>query len=171
MYNDTHAEFSPLIVKRIVQEVSVSSSVGVNTSIWDRLGIGLSGLCAVHCLLTSILLAVLPLWSLAFQVEAWVHPVFAVLLIPTTLLAIRRAVRHGHPKAVTVLLAVGLVVILAALVAGHGAGAGVWVEALVTLFGSSLLITGHWRNWRGCTHDGLGPEACDVRKKSMTHDS
>ena len=109
----------------------------------------------MHCLLTSIVLAVLPLWSLAFEIEAWVHPVFAVLLIPTTLLAIRRSLRHGHPRSVVVLLAVGLFVILVALAAGHGAAAGVWVEAVITLVGSSLLITGHWRNWRGCTHDEL----------------
>jgi len=29
---------------------------------WDRLGIGLSALCAVHCLLTPVVLSLLPLW-------------------------------------------------------------------------------------------------------------
>ena len=136
-----------------MQEASVSSSARLDTSLWDRLGIGLSGLCAVHCLLTSILLAALPLWSMAFTLDTWVHPVFAVLLIPTTLLALRRAVRHGHPRSVAVSMAAGLVLVLIALAAGHGVGAGAWTEAAITTLGSVLLISGHWRNWRGCTHD------------------
>lgn len=136
-----------------MQEVSASSGTRLDTSIWDRLGIGLSGLCAVHCLLTSIALAILPLWSMAFTLDAWVHPVFAALLIPTTLLALRRAVRHRHPWSVAVSLGAGLMLVLIALAAGHGAGAGAWAEAAITLLGSSLLIFGHWRNWRGCTHD------------------
>ncbi len=141
-----------------MQEVAtISASVGGDTSIWDRLGIGLSGLCAVHCLLTSIVLALLPLWPMAFDLDAWVHPVFAALLIPTTLLAIRRAVRHRHPKAVSVLLGVGLLLILAAM--GIGETEGAWAEAATTLLGGGLLITGHWRNWRGCSHDEFGHES------------
>lgn len=112
----------------------------------------------MHCLLTSILLATLPLWSIAIDLDAWVHPVFAALLIPTTLLALRRAVRHGHPRSVAVSMGVGLMLVLIALAAGHGGGAGAWAEAVITLFSSSLLIYGHWRNWRGCTHDELGHE-------------
>ena len=139
-----------------MREVTVSSSARLDTSLWDRLGIGLSGLCAVHCLLTSIVLATLPLWSIAFTLDAWVHPIFAALLIPTTLLALRRAVRHGHPRSVAASMGVGLVLVLVALAAGHGGGAGAWAEAGITFVGSSLLITGHWRNWRGCTHDELG---------------
>ena len=126
------------------------------------MGIGLSGLCAIHCLLTSIVLAILPLWPLAFELDAWVHPVFALLLIPTTLLALHRAIRHGHPPMVSVLLVAGLIIILVALVVGHGAGAGAWVEAVITLFGSILLITGHWRNWRKCTHDPINHAATEL---------
>ncbi len=140
------------------KSTSVSSSARLDTNIWDRLGISLSGLCAVHCLATSIVLAVLPLWPLAFELDAWVHPVFAVLLIPTTLLALRRAIRHRHPRSVAVSMGAGLVIVLIALVVGHGGG-GAWAEAGITLVGSSLLISGHWRNWRGCTHDELVHES------------
>ena len=139
-----------------MQEASVPSRSRVDTNLWDRLGIGLSGLCAVHCLLTSIVLATLPLWSIAFTLDAWVHPVFAALLIPTTLLALRRAVRHGHPRSVAVSMAAGLILVLIALAAGHGGGAGAWTEAGITTLGSILLISGHWHNWRGCTHDEVG---------------
>ena len=107
----------------------------------------------MHCLLKSIVLAVLPLWSMAFTLDAWVHPVFAALLIPTTLLALWRSVRHRHPRSVTVSMGAGLMLVLIALAAGHGGGAGAWTEAAITLLGSSLLISGHWRNWRGCSHD------------------
>lgn len=125
-------------------------------SLWDRIGIGVSGLCLVHCLFVPIVLALLPLWPLAEVVHAWLHPVFAVLLVPTTLLAMRSGFRQHRAWHVQGLLGGGLVVILAAGVLGH-AMPGAFSETLVTLVGSVLLITGHWRNWRLCASCGTHP--------------
>jgi len=116
---------------------------------WDRIGIVLSGLCAVHCLLAPLTLATLSLWPVAFDPDAWLHPIFAVLLIPATLMAIRLAVRHQHARHIPMLLGLGLVLVLAAMVVGDIAGA--MSEAAVTVLGSSLMITGHWRNRRACS--------------------
>ncbi len=132
-----------------VQRVSVSSLAGDSASTWNRIGIGLFGLCAVHCLLTPLALATLSLWPVAFDPDAWLHPIFAVLLIPTTLMAIRLAVQHRHTRHIPMLLGGGLMLVLAAMVIGEVAG--VVSEAAVTLLGSSLLITGHWRNGRACS--------------------
>ena len=63
---------------------------------WDRLGIGLSGLCAVHCLLTPVVLSLLPLWPTLQAVNAWVHPTLLVLILPVVLGALRRARRTGR---------------------------------------------------------------------------
>ncbi len=120
---------------------------GVGT--WDRIGIVLSGLCAVHCLLAPLALATLSLWPVTFDPDAWLHPIFAVLLIPATLMAIRVAVRHQHARHIPMLLGGGLMLVLAAMVVGDVAGA--MSEAAVTVLGSSLLITGHWRNKRACS--------------------
>ena len=130
-----------------MHRVSVPSVAGAST--WDRIGLGLSGLRAVHCLLTPLALATLPLWSVGFDPDAWLHPIFAVLLIPTTLMALRLAARHRHARHIPMLLGGGLMLVLAAIVIGHVAG--VVGEAAVMVLGSSLLITGHWRNGRACS--------------------
>ena len=132
-----------------MQRLSVSSLADEGARSWDRLGIGLSGLCAVHCLLTPLALAMLSLWPVAFDPDAWLHPIFAALLIPTTLMAIRLTVRHQHVRHIPLLLGGGLILVLAAMVVGHLAGA--MSEAAVTVLGSSLLITGHWHNGRACS--------------------
>ncbi len=132
-----------------MQRLSVFSLADEGARSWDRLGIGLSGLCAVHCLLTPLALATLSLWPVTFDPDAWLHPIFAVLLIPATLMAVRLAVRHRHSGHIPMLLGGGLMLVLAAMVIGEVAG--VASEAAVTVLGSSLLITGHWRNGRACS--------------------
>ena len=132
-----------------MQRLSVSSLADEGARSWDRLGIGLSGLCAVHCLLMPLALAMLSLWPVAFDPDAWLHPIFAALLIPTTLMAVRLAVRHRHARHIPMLLGGGLMLVLAVMVIGEVAG--VASEAAVTVLGSSLLITGHWRNGRACS--------------------
>ena len=119
-----------------------SESAVAKPRTWDRVGIVLSGLCAAHCLLVPLVLVALPLWPALAETRAWLHPAFAVLLIPVTLLAIRA---HRERYAV-LLLSVGLVLVVAATLAHDLLGAS--VEAGVTLLGSTLLIAGHIRNAR-----------------------
>ena len=111
-------------------------------SFWDRAGVVLSGLCAAHCLLMPVALATLPLWPAASDAHAWLHPLFAVLLVPVTLFALRRR----RDRATALLLGVGLVIVLAATLA-HGA-LGRTSELAAMLLGSGLLVAGHLRNAR-----------------------
>ena len=113
---------------------------------WDRLGIGLSGLCAVHCLLTPVVLSLLPLWPTLQAVNAWVHPSLLALLLPVVVGALRRARRTGHIATVA-LLGSGFLVLVGAWW-GHDMWGAVG-ERIVTVAGSALLIAGHVQNWRG----------------------
>ena len=119
---------------------------------WDRLGIGLSGLCAVHCLLTPVVLSLLPLWPTLQAVNAWVHPTLLVLILPVVLGALRRARRTGR-VATAVLLGSGFLVLVGAWW-GHDMW-GAAGERIGTVAGSTLLIAGHVQNWRrhrACTN-------------------
>lgn len=106
---------------------------------WDRFGVLLSGLCAAHCLLMPLLLAILPLHGVHALHDVW-HPVTAVLLVPITLRAARREGSLSSAK----LLWSGLVLTGLGLVAhnlvGEIAGVG------LTLVGSLFLIAGHGCN-------------------------
>jgi hypothetical protein len=112
---------------------------------WDRVGIGLSGLCALHCLLTPVALSLLPLWPTLQTVNAWVHPTLLVLMLPVVVGALRRARRTGHIVTAT-LLGTGFLVLVGAWW-GHDVWGAVG-ERLGTVAGSALLIAGHVLNWR-----------------------
>ncbi len=115
----------------------------------DRLGIALSGLCVVHCLATSVLLA---LMSAAGGVLG--SPIFheAGLLLAIVLGAValgRGAVAHGLLLPVAI-GSLGLGVMAGALTLPHDSS-----ETLATIFGVALLAGGHWLNHRGCAEAGL----------------
>ncbi|WP_103029871.1 MerC domain-containing protein [Salinibacter altiplanensis] len=112
---------------------------------WDRLGIGLSGLCVVHCLLTPVVMSLLPLWPTLQAVNAWVHPSLLALLLPVIVGAMRRARRTGR-VATAALLGSGFLVLVGAWW-GHALWGPIG-ERLITIAGSALLIGGHVQNWR-----------------------
>ncbi len=108
----------------------------------DRFAIGLSGLCLVHCLATSVVLALMAsAGGLIFSPH--LHEIGLVLAIPLGALALGRGiVTHGYmmPSAVG---ALGLGVMAGALTMPHGG-----VEVLWTLVGVGLLALGHDLNRR-----------------------
>jgi len=120
--------------------------------IWDKLGLSLSALCAIHCLFVPVLIALLPLSPVALTIEHWMHPLFAVLIAPTIFYAVRRS--HFNRRIVG-LLTIGFVFVLAGWLVGD-----YWLghefETVSTLIGSIFLILGHWQNYRHhqtCSND------------------
>ena len=119
----------------------------------DKLGIMLSGFCAVHCLLFSAAIALLPLLPVSASVHAWTHPIFFVLIVPTVIYALRKS---------TASLRVVLPLVSGTIVVGiawiwHGPDRP-FLEAGLTLVGSMLLIWGHWINYRELL--ALNRQAC-----------
>jgi hypothetical protein len=112
--------------------------------LWDRFGIGVSGICAIHCLALPALISVLPLWPALASAQEWMHPVFITLLAPIVYFAARRG--HFEFK-ITAILISGLMLVIAGWLIGHY-WLGFWVETTMTLAGSIILITGHWMNYR-----------------------
>jgi len=112
--------------------------------IWDRIGLSVSGICAIHCLFFPVFLTILPLWPLAFEIHEWVHPVFIILLLPVVFFASRRS---HFDKWISTLLVTGFLLLLGGWLLGHY-WLGFWFETATTLLGSGILITGHWMNYR-----------------------
>lgn len=136
-------------------------ALSATPSLADRIGLVVSGVCVVHCLLVPVVLATLPLWPLASVLHGWLHPVIALILVPTTLVATVSGYRKHRRKRIVALLMLGLAVVLAA--GGWGfVHPGAVVETAMTLAGSGLLVTGHWRNWRA-------DRCCDEAVACTTH--
>jgi len=108
----------------------------------DRAGIVLSGLCAIHCLLSIFAVGALGLGSQAL-LSPWIHRVGLAAAIAVGILTLALgAVRHGRFDNLQI-GALGLGLMGAALAVGHGV-----VEALLTITGVSLVAYAHIRNLR-----------------------
>lgn len=108
----------------------------------DHLGIGLAGLCALHCLATLGVIASLGLGG-HFLFNENIHRVGLLLALIVAAVAIGWGLlRHGRLLPFTVALG-GLVLMGAALMVPHGAN-----EFLLTLLGVLVVSVGHLLNLR-----------------------
>lgn len=137
MYNYTHLHVR--LKTFILSNKSITASL-----LWDHFGIGVSGICAIHCLVFPIFISVLPLMSVASFIHEWTHPVFVLLLTPAVYFAAKRS---HYDKTITILLGIGFIAILTGWLGGHY-WLGTLFETSMTLIGSVLLIAGHWFNYR-----------------------
>jgi hypothetical protein len=117
------------------------SLIAIPTHRLDRMAIGLSGLCLVHCLATSVLLALVASAG-SILGAAWIHEVGLGLAMIMGAIALGRGVvEHGYsmPSAVGGL---GLGVMAGALTLPHDG-----TEALFTVVGVGILALGHRLNF------------------------
>ena len=140
----------------------------------DHFAIGMAAVCAMHCLLTPILIMALPIVATSFFVHQDFHLWMIFLVLPTTTFAVFMGCRNHKDRAVLALSAIGLSVLLFALIQEqmHYAGeenvtaysadcetcerditaepipmqAGAWLNAI----GGLLLASAHVRNFRLC---------------------
>jgi hypothetical protein len=112
----------------------------------DQLAIGLSGLCLVHCIATTVLLAVMSAFG-GLVGSHWVHEVGLTLAMCLGAFALGRGIlEHGFlmPSAVG---GMGLGVMAGSLTLPHDGS-----EAVATMLGVLILALGHDLNRRGTAH-------------------
>lgn len=108
----------------------------------DRVGIGLSGLCLVHCLATTVMVVLLASAG-GVLVSPHIHEIGLAVAIPLGVVALGRGIwEHGYmmPSSVGGL---GIGTMAGALSMPHGGN-----EVLITLVGVGLLALGHDLNRR-----------------------
>jgi hypothetical protein len=116
------------------------NAITVSTSRLDRIAMGLSGLCLVHCLATTVLLALLSAAGGVLGAPI-VHEVGLTLAMIMGAIALGRGIlEHGYsmPSAVGGL---GLGVMAGALTLPHNG-----TEAIYTVVGVGILALGHRLN-------------------------
>lgn len=125
-------------------DYTLSDKTFSSTAIWDRLGISISTVCAIHCLFFPVIISLLPLWSFAEFLHDWAHPVFLILLAPTVYYAAKKSL---YDKKITGLLYGGILLVAAGWGLGHF-WLGHTFETVLTVVGSFALIAGHWFNYK-----------------------
>ena len=109
---------------------------------WDGFGLGVAGLCLMHCLATSVLLALFAAAGGALLHPA-IHEIGLVLAIGFGILALGQGVlAHGFvlPAAIG---ALGIGMMSGALTLPHGD-----IEVFYTVLGVGVLALGHTLNHR-----------------------
>lgn len=136
----------------------------------DSLAISMSMICAVHCLLTPVLLSLLPIISTTFWVHENFHLWMVFFVVPTTSLAVFMGCRQHKDKAVAVLSMTGLAFIVFIAIyqysfhavqpladcgtcpscAPQGTGSFFNPTTIMNSMGGLFLASAHFRNYRLC---------------------
>jgi len=117
---------------------------------WDWCGVGVSVACGVHCMVTPVVLAVLPAVG-GVMGSRWVHTGLGFVLVPVALWAFWRGLRrHGRLRA-TVIGGLGATVLMTLLASEWNVCCKEelgWWRATVSVVGSAMLVSGHLLNLR-----------------------
>lgn len=144
----------------------------------DTLAISMSIICAIHCLLTPILVVLLPILATTFWVHKDFHLWMLFFVLPTTSLAVFLGCKKHRDKFVVGLSAIGLGSLFAVAIfesvfhvnqvlqhdsnclhcMHDGLNGHFNITALINILGGLFLASAHFRNYRlcrrlRCTHD------------------
>ncbi len=116
---------------------------------WDRLGIALSVVCLVHCIVLPFAIAALPLLAARWLQASAFHTAMALALLPVALLAVVPGIRMHGRASVAAAMAAGLSLLSTAAFAGEDLLSHEWQIGL-TVAGGGILVAGHAVNLTLC---------------------
>lgn len=145
-----------------------TQSNDISDGLADRLGICLSGLCVVHCILTPIILIFLP--ALPFLASPLVHQLLAIILPFIAIAAFVPGWRRHRDARIFAWGICGLALLVFAAFSPGGILTTLQ-ETLISIIGSAALIHAHLINRRLCqccsTHSIITPP--DEKTESEHH--
>jgi hypothetical protein len=119
----------------------------------DRFAIGLSVLCAIHCLAVPVLLILFPSIMASFHLDDHIfHELLLWFAIPSSAIAVFLGCKRHKDRRVFILAGFGLGLLTAAALLGHDV-LGEMGEKIATLFAVSILALAHIRNYSLCRED------------------
>ncbi|QXD23434.1 MerC domain-containing protein [Opitutia bacterium ISCC 51] len=121
-------------------------------SVLDRVSIGVSVLCALHCAVLPILLAIFPtLVVLPFEDHVF-HELMIWIVIPFSIVAVFLGCRRHKDRGVLFGAGLGLTTLVLNALFGHDL-LGEAGEKLATLAAAVVFASAHWRNFSLCRRD------------------
>lgn len=138
----------------------------------DKMAIGLSAVCIVHCLALTTTLALLPnLTALHHHDEAF-HLWMMVVVFPTSLYALAKGYQHHRRLRAALLGGAGLTLLFMDVLFGEHLGT--LCEMILATSGSSLIAFGHLWNYRLCRqplkaiYPGSNHKNCEIPTYATT---
>lgn len=112
----------------------------------DKVAIGLSGLCVVHCLWLPITLLMSSTLTLSNE---FFHIAMVVLVVPVSLYALTVGLKAHQNRRIFIVGVMGVLLLISALLV-ESLHLGSYVEKSMTIFATLLLCFAHFNNLRGC---------------------
>lgn len=120
-----------------------------NKYLWDKASIYVSAACAIHCLITPVLIALAPSFSVFGIEEHTIHIVLVAIIIPMSLVAVYTGCQKHKNLKVLAGVGIGLTLLLVTAFIGHDVLGDVG-EKIGTVMASLTLIASHIYNFRLC---------------------
>ena len=121
----------------------------VSQAISDRLAMTLSFACILHCLfMPAFLITSLTFASIEFSDEL-LHYSILFLAIPVSLFALLSGKKNHNNNLIFIVGILGLTVLFLAIFS-EGNFYGFPLETLLTIIGSMIVITAHYKNYQIC---------------------
>ena len=122
---------------------------------WDRIGIGVSGLCLIHCLALPLLLTFAPFVQLISDWHQPFHIGIFILAAPVAFISLRQGYRHHKKKLILLLGGLGCGLIFSNLLIDLSADTHLHTEELtlsllMNVAGGLLLASAHLLNIKLC---------------------
>ncbi|WP_017445854.1 MerC domain-containing protein [Gayadomonas joobiniege] len=130
-----------------------------NFQFLDKVSIGASTICAIHCAVLPILLAVFPSLSFLPSNDHLFHQALVFMIVPMSLLAGFSGCRKHKDKWVAGGIIAGLMILVVAAIFGHDLF-GESGEKTATVLASVFLACAHWRNFLLCRKTDCNEDAC-----------
>ncbi|MBU2976874.1 MerC domain-containing protein [Alteromonas sp. C1M14] len=114
----------------------------------DKLSIGLSVACTIHCLALPLLMTIVPAMAALGLDDERFHFWMIIAVIPCSVLALAHGCRQHKKYPLIAVVATGLTLLVLALFAGERFGEV--AEKMLTVTGALFVATGHGLNYWYC---------------------
>lgn len=126
----------------------------------DKFAILLSGVCLLHCLITPVVVTLLPIFSLTvFFEDLLFHQLMLWIVLPTSVVALFLGYRKHKNLSIVATGLVGMSILLVVAVFGHD-WFGVNTEKFITSLGGLVLALSHYLNYRACQNITCSDKNC-----------
>jgi hypothetical protein len=114
----------------------------------DKFAMSFSAICMMHCLFAPSLIVV-SYSSLALTMESeLIHKAILLLTIPVSIFAISLGYKNHSNNSIIYTGIAGLTILISALLIGESIGEN--AELILTILGSLMVITCHYKNYDVC---------------------
>ena len=122
----------------------------IQSTTLDKIGIFLSGVCLIHCLITPVIVTLLPILSLSLAIEHLLfHTLILWLVLPTSCVALFLGCRKHRKISIAVTGIIGMFVLILVATIGHDLLSSSAEKIAVTI-GGLIIAASHYLNYRAC---------------------